>query len=48
MRVHKSFIVNLDKIDIVEHGRIIFDKKYIPVGDQYKEKFQDYLNRNFL
>lgn len=48
MRVHRSFIVNLDKIDTIERSRIIFGKTYIPVSDQYKEKFQEYLDKNFL
>lgn len=48
MRVHRSFIVNLDKIDTIERSRIIFGKIYIPVSDQYKDKFQKYLDKNFL
>jgi two-component system, LytTR family, response regulator LytT len=48
MRVHRSFIVNLDKITTIERSRIIFGKTYIPVSDQYKDKFQEYLDRNFL
>jgi len=48
MRVHRSFIVNLDRIDTIERNRIIFGKTYIPVSDQYKENFQEYLDKNFL
>jgi two-component system LytT family response regulator len=49
MRVHRSYIVNLDKITTVERNRIVFDKNiYIPVSEQYKEKFQKYLDDNFL
>ncbi len=49
MRVHRSYIVNLDKITTVERNRIIFDEKvYIPVSEQYKPKFQEYLDKNFL
>ncbi len=48
MRIHRSFIVHLQKIDTIERSRIVFGKVYIPVGDQYKDKFQEYLNRNFL
>lgn len=48
MRVHRSFIVNLERIDTIERNRIIFGKVYIPVSDQYNEKFQDYLDKNFL
>lgn len=49
MRVHRSFIVNLDKITTVERNRIVFDNKvFIPVSEQYKLKFQKYLDDNFL
>lgn len=48
MRVHRSFIVNLDRIDTIERSRIIFGKTYIPVSDQYKDKFQEFLDKNFL
>jgi len=49
MRVHRSYIVNLTKISVIERNRIVFDEKvYIPVSDQYKSKFQDYLDKNFL
>jgi len=48
MRVHRSFIVNLSRIEIIERFRIVFGKVYIPVSDQYKDKFQEYLNQNFL
>ena len=48
MRVHRSYIVNLEKIDTIERSRIIFGKAYIPVSDQYKDKFQEYLDKNFL
>ena len=48
MRVHRSYIVNLAKIETIERNRIVFGKVYIPIGDQYKEKFQEFLDKNFL
>jgi two-component system response regulator LytT len=48
MRVHRSFIVNLDKIATIERSRIVFGKAYIPISEQYKDRFQEYLNKNFL
>jgi len=48
MRIHRSFIVNLQMVDTIDRGRIVFGKVYIPVGDQYREKFEDYLRKNFL
>lgn len=49
MRVHRSFIVNMDRIKLIERNRIVFDKNvYIPVSDQYKAKFQEFINKNFM
>ncbi|HWR99572.1 MAG TPA: LytTR family DNA-binding domain-containing protein [Prolixibacteraceae bacterium] len=48
MRVHRSYLVNLDKIETIDRSRIVFGKIYIPVSDQYKDKFQEYLDKNFL
>jgi DNA-binding LytR/AlgR family response regulator len=49
MRVHRSYIVNLAKISVIDRNRIVFDGKvYIPVSDQYKEKFQLYIDGNFI
>lgn len=44
MRVHRSFIVQKDKIRIIDRGRIVFDKTFIPVSDSYKQQFQTYLD----
>ncbi|MBR6433729.1 MAG: response regulator transcription factor [Bacteroides sp.] len=43
MRIHRSYIVQKDKIRIVDRGRIVFGKNYIPVSDSYKQVFQDFL-----
>jgi DNA-binding LytR/AlgR family response regulator len=49
MRVHRSYIVNLEKITTIDRNRIVFDNSiYIPVSGQYIQKFQEYLNKNFL
>lgn len=45
IRVHRSYIVNLDQIRMIERNRIVFGKNYIPVSDSYKDKFTDFLNR---
>lgn len=38
-RVHKSFIVAIDKIESIERGRIQIGEKIIPIGDTYKDGF---------
>jgi len=48
MRIHRSFIVNLQKINTIDRSRIVFGDIYIPISDQFKDKFQEFLNKNFL
>jgi len=40
-RVHKSFIVSLNKLDSFRNGRIKVGKKSIPIGDMYKDAFNE-------
>ncbi len=44
MRVHRSFIVNLDKVNVVERNSIVFGRLHIPVNDQAKDKFQQFID----
>ena len=39
VRVHKSYIVAIAKIEAIENQRIIIGDKRIPVGEQYKDGF---------
>jgi len=49
MRIHRSYIVNLTKIQEVNKNRIILDPEtYLPLGDLYKEQFNEYLTKNYL
>ncbi len=49
MRVHRSYIVNLEKVNAIERNRILFDPDVrIPISEQYKAAFQEYLDKNFL
>lgn len=48
LRVHRSFIVQKSKIKVVDRGRIVFGKEYIPVSDSYKQELQIYLNSRFV
>ena len=43
--MHRSFIVQPDKIKIIERNRIVFGKQYIPISDSYKNEFAEFLNR---
>ncbi len=49
MRIHRSYIINLDKIQEVNKNRVIMDSDtYLPIGDLYKETFQQYIDTHFL
>jgi DNA-binding LytR/AlgR family response regulator len=49
MRIHRSYIINLDKIQEVNKSRVIMDADtYLPIGDLYKEAFQQYVDTKFL
>lgn len=48
MRVHRSYIINLRKITEVSRLRIIFGNTYIPVGDNYKDKFMEFINSRMM
>lgn len=49
MRIHRSYIVNLTKIQEVNKNRVIMDADtYLPIGDLYREAFQAYLDTKFL
>ncbi len=48
MRVHRSFIVSLKNIDVIERSQIIINDQRITVSEQYKPKFLEYINNNSL
>ena len=49
MRIHRSYIINLSKIQEVNKNRVIMDAQtFLPIGDMYKEAFQAYLETKFL
>lgn len=48
IRVHRSFIVQPEKIKVIERNRIVFGKEYIPISDNYKQKFIEFLTQRSL
>ena len=49
MRIHRSYIVNLQKIQEVNKNRVILDADtYLPIGDLYKDRFNEYLEQKIL
>lgn len=48
MRVHRSFVVNMAKVSMVDRGRIVVGDVFIPVSESYKGQVQEYLDSHSL
>lgn len=48
IRVHRSYIVQPSKIAIIERNRIVFGKEYVPISDNYRQAFYDFLASHSL
>ncbi len=48
MRVHRSFIMNMSKVELIDRGRIVVNGTFIPISDSYKDNVQSYLDAHTL
>ncbi len=48
MRIHRSFIIHLDKIDMIERNKVVIGQVGITIADAYKEAFQSYLSNKSM
>lgn len=39
IRIHKSYIINRNKIEFLDRGKVIINGQYLPVGDTYRDRF---------
>jgi DNA-binding LytR/AlgR family response regulator len=45
-RIHKSYIISLDKMEVVEGNSVIINKKRLPIGNSYRQEFMDFISNN--
>ncbi|MCB0568940.1 MAG: response regulator transcription factor [Phaeodactylibacter sp.] len=48
MRIHRSYIIALNKIDEVERNQVIINDKRIAVSEPYRQAFHQFLDSNSL
>lgn len=48
LRTHRSYIVHMTEIPLVDRFRIVFDEVYIPISENYKEDVQNYFDQHTL
>ncbi len=39
MRIHRSFIISIDKIQSIRNGKVRIKDRYVPIGESFKEVF---------
>lgn len=44
MRVHRSYIIALDKVSVMDESTVVINEKTIPIGKSYKEVFMNRIN----
>ena len=48
LRTHRSYIVHMTEVQMIDRFRIVFDDVYIPISDNNKEEVQAYFDRHTL
>lgn len=49
MRVHRSYLINLNKVKEVSKMRLVYDGGvYVPIGEMYKDAFYEYIDKHFI
>ncbi len=48
MRIHRSYIVNLDAVEGVEHNKVKIGGEMLPISESYRGKFREYLSGKMI
>ncbi|NVO19927.1 MAG: response regulator transcription factor [Bacteroidetes bacterium] len=48
LKIHRSFIINLDHINAIERGQVLIGKERITVADQYLQAFHSYVASHMI
>ena len=48
VRIHRSYIVNLQKINVVERSQVVFGDKKLPISDSYRDQIMSYVSSKML
>lgn len=48
IRVHRSFIVNMDHVNIIDRGQIVIADRNINIGESYKDAISEYVSKRML
>ncbi len=43
LRIHRSYIINIDRVSAIEENDVIIDGKYLPIGKTYRETLMKHI-----
>lgn len=46
IRIHKSYLISVDKIDKIERNHVKIGEESLPIGDSYRREFFDLIGQN--
>jgi two-component system, LytTR family, response regulator len=47
-RIHRSYIVNMKKVKMIDRCRLVFGDSYLPISESYKDDIQKYIDLHTL
>lgn len=48
IRIHNSFIISLDAIEVIHKNEVVIKGQSIPIGDTYRKTFREFIEKNHL
>ena len=48
VRIHRSYIIQPSKMQAIERNRVVFGKEYLPISDNYRQPFYEFLATDSL
>jgi DNA-binding LytR/AlgR family response regulator len=48
IRIHNSFIISLDAIEVIHKNEVVIKGQPIPIGDTYRKGFREFIEKNHL
>ncbi len=48
IRIHNSYIVSLDSVDVIHKNEVQIKGATLPIGDTYRKSFKEFIDRNHV
>ncbi len=48
MRIHRSYIVHMSEVQLIDRFRVVMGEQYLPVSDSYKDSVQKFIDDHTL